>query len=487
MVLIRPLVVACVLVAGLAVHDVGRQLLRPHPIHAWEAALLADGWRSAQGLPVYEEAERGHATLMYGPLAPAALGAVFRSTGPSFLPARLAALASQAAVVALLVWLFRPPGVRLAAVLAVTMCLGFGRVLCDFVEPRPDGASILFGLLALLCFARALDRERWGWHVTGLAALLLAVALKQPAAMVVAVPPVALLLAGERHWSGVRLAMVVLPFAAVAALLAAWWAFAPLVFHYAVAVPARFAIDGAQAARMATWLLLGVPLVWLGLALRLRAPDPAARDATAAWLVAAVLVTLPASVAVAAKAGGTENSLEPGFLALIALFLHASVPLERTLAPTGSARTDARWDAFLAVLLLIAVLNGRLGQGGGAEATLGDPGFRRIVERVRSLDGPVASPQDPTVTLFARGTVGRSLVVEYDAAGWPSKIPEWFFDDLDDARWAVTVGARDDWRNWPLPPGTKESLLAERGFEPEPTPELDGSVYRLWKRARDAP
>ena len=49
----------------------------------WDAAMVVEGWRAANGLPVYEDQITGHATTMYGFAEPYVLGALYSSANPA--------------------------------------------------------------------------------------------------------------------------------------------------------------------------------------------------------------------------------------------------------------------------------------------------------------------------------------------------------------------------------------------------------------------
>jgi Dolichyl-phosphate-mannose-protein mannosyltransferase len=481
-----PLWGACALVAALSLWGTVRQLVRPYPIHAWEAGLVADGWRSAEGMPVYEDAATGHATHMYGPLSTWSLGRVFRVTGPCFWPARVVSVLAAWFVIAWLVWAFRPPDVVRMTVVMTALLLGFGRVVADWAEPRPDALSWLLALAALVMLYRGFERQAVAWHAGGLAALVLAFLFKQPAAMVAPIPLVAVALGRSRPLTVRRTVMLVTPLLAIAAVtgaLALGW---PVVFHYVVEVPAQFAIPARRLVHWGVWLPLSVPLVWLAVAFWLREHTlDSWHDPRLPWLVAVILVAAPAGVVGAAKIGGTENSLAPAFFALVALGLHASETMERTLRSwRGTTAAEGRYVALIAVLLVVSVLDFQMTEQGGIDATFGGPAYPRVVEVVRGLEGTVASPQDPSIVVMAKGTVSRSLAFEQDHAGWPAERPAWFLDELPGADWVVTVGTRDDWRNWPLRDGEKEEVLRAAGFEPVVFPGLEGSLYGIWRRAQ---
>src|SRR5262245_33769441 len=95
-----PALLACV---GISYH-----LSLSRPVDPWEAALIADGWRASNHIPVYESQEVGHATLMYGPAEPFVLGWLFKVFGPTKLVPQLLSVGGALCLV-LLNWIFLRP------------------------------------------------------------------------------------------------------------------------------------------------------------------------------------------------------------------------------------------------------------------------------------------------------------------------------------------------------------------------------------------
>src|SRR5262249_33935777 len=63
--------------------------------------------------------------------------------------------------------------------------------------------------------------------------------------------------------------------------------------------------------------------------------------------------------------------------------------------------------------------------------------YAEVISRVKTLRGTVLSPEDPTITLYAREEINRSIFIEYDALGWPSAIPEFLLNELAQADYIV--------------------------------------------------
>src|SRR5687768_11142428 len=76
-----PLFVAFAVTVGALIFASTRTIGRPHTHNPYESGQIVEAWRTIAGLPVYEDPSVGHATHMYGALAPYVLGAVYRVTG----------------------------------------------------------------------------------------------------------------------------------------------------------------------------------------------------------------------------------------------------------------------------------------------------------------------------------------------------------------------------------------------------------------------
>ena len=114
------------------------------------------------------------------------------------------------------------------------------------------------------------------------------------------------------------------------------------------------------------------------------------------------------------------------------------------------------------------------------DLTHGDESYARVIERVRGLEGRVASPEDPSIALRAKGVSGTVLYFELDAApvagGWTSTPPERVARELAGARWLVAVRS-------PYPSVLTAEWLQARGWRLVRPPEgEERSIYELWTR-----
>jgi hypothetical protein len=70
--------------------------------------------------------------------------------------------------------------------------------------------------------------------------------------------------------------------------------------------------------------------------------------------------------------------------------------------------------------------------------------YREVIRYVRALDGVIYSPEDPTITLYAKQRATRSIYLEYDAMMeppymWPSHLPDYLRAELSHADYIVNV------------------------------------------------
>jgi hypothetical protein len=98
--------------------------------------------------------------------------------------------------------------------------------------------------------------------------------------------------------------------------------------------------------------------------------------------------------------------------------------------------------------------------------------YAEVISRVRTLPGRVLSPEDPTITLYARGEINRSIFVEDDAVGGSSKIPQFLLNEFSQADYIVHA---KDWG------GTSEVIhstdLEDLGFRLT----WNNDYYAIWK------
>ena len=140
----------------------------------------------------------------------------------------------------------------------------------------------------------------------------------------------------------------------------------------------------------------------------------------------------------------------------------------------------------LSIVLALLMLNGLLPSNINGvlrrDSGMGDHHYLQVVDFVRSLNGSIVCPQDPTIPLFSKGVAGESIIFRYDAHGWPSPLPDDFFLSWSRADYILTIGEPDTWREWPLVP--RDAILQSKGFTIRRVPELEGSVYTLWEKSK---
>ena len=314
-----PLILAAVLICLISGFNLVRLVTAPSPRNPWESLEVVEAWRSFHGMPVYERSPTGHSTHMYGALVPWVQGEIFRWVGPNNVSGRVLTLVSALAVVTLLALTMR--GDRSAWYLAVAWAAILGvnhRSAQYFAENRPDMTAILFATAGILLVGLGQERRRWLPVALGAACLVTGFFFKQTAFILVAVPPLALLLRWRKPTRS-EIGLAMLPLAVALVVIVTMKALSPTVYYYMIDVPKAYNLDGRRTIRMIWDLLLDSPL-FLVLFTECILLDALAHrdDPRVRWLLAVMAVALPYSAVTAAKAGGWSNSLLPALLAMMA-------------------------------------------------------------------------------------------------------------------------------------------------------------------------
>ncbi|MCA9057527.1 MAG: glycosyltransferase family 39 protein [Planctomycetaceae bacterium] len=449
---------------------------------------MNEAQRYALAQPVYADPAGKHATHMYGPLATPLIGTMFRITGPSFLPARIMSLVSLTLLILLVLAIAAPRRARLTATIALTLMVLSAHAVADGVEPRPDCSSLLLATLALVVMYHASQRASWLLWFSAALLTTFAMLLKQPTVMVAAVPLLQTVTAGRlghplTHWLQ-RSVPLVTAFLTIALTAVCF----PNAFHFSFRVPGQYAIEWKYVSQWSVILLIFL-LVLLPAWQALRQTPATDRtmlhpDVRGTWFLSTLLVSVPCCLITASKTGGMMNSLLPAIFSGIALFLHWSQPLEQLLRENGRLQWHSRslraTRVVLAVLLMAPVVI--LIPNRPTSVTFGDAGFAAQCERVRLFAGNVGCPQDPALLVLAGRTPQQSLVLEYDAAGWPSSDPMRLVDGWNTWDAFVSVGRRNDWRMWPWTVEDLEEHLQQHGFELSESADFPDSRYRFWIR-----
>lgn len=461
----------------LALVGMWRFFLQHEPLDPWEAAQVGEAWRAAHAMPVYEMAP-GHATHMYGPLAPWLFGALVRAVGPSIFVPRLFTLVSALLIIAMIARAVnraapRPVAWQLAGV-GLLLAID-AQTLHFFVRGKPDLVALFVASLGLAAMHHWEGSARLRTLFAASVLFVVAVFLKQSTAVLTGIPFLALL--GRPPRSIRRLALSTMPAVAVALALVVVRVRFPIVHHYMIAVPATYGIDKGGMLD-ATLLFLGsLPLFWILGAQRILSREP---DATLCdperWIVAALTVTVPTGALFIGKLGGGTNSWLPALLVVVGFCL---LQLPRVIAwltdaPLGYARRMA-----LSAMLSVAAVATMPSLYHNLFRVAHLQRYDDMLSTVRALPpGRVASPSDVLIALRARGEIGPSVHSEMDAGGgregWHARIPARIVAELDSARYVVMPP--DEWFTTPL----RADSVAARGF----TPRERVGPFTIWERYR---
>jgi hypothetical protein len=479
-----PLIVAAVLICLINARNLDRLVRAAAPRNPWEATETLEAWRSLQGMPVYESAADAHATHVYGALVPWVQGEIFRWVGPNNVSGRLLSLASALATVTILTLTLR--GQRSAWYFAVAWALMLGvnfRSGNYFAENRPDMTALMFSAVGVLLIARGQEGQRTAFVVLGSLALVAGFFFKQTAFIFAAVPPVALLLRGQKPGRR-ELWLALVPLAVSLAVILALRIVDPTVYHYMIVVPKAFGLRWPATARNGWELLLDTPLflVLLGEWIVIEGAS-VRKDPRVLWVMAALVVAIPYSAITSAKVGGTDNSLLPALFPLLA-FCILRLPrfldyVDRVQSPLPSRLVAG---SFLALLMLLTAFP-RLSSKHPLllPRSRHDHAYWRLVELVKTMPGTVVCPEDPTITFYARRQVGLNIYSECDAhlvrGSYPERPPEPVLSEIRSADYLVDV--YDDGQNF-----LKPHDLRALGFEPVAFDDtaMEASDYGLWRR-----
>jgi hypothetical protein len=491
---VQLLVLTSVAIVIASVASLAIRVTLPYPINVWEAGLVTDAARMAQGLRVYDPAVE-HATTMYSPLTTIVLSEFYKALGFSLQAGRwLNVVAASISLCMILAWFSRPRFADISIALAMLLA-GHARAGNYFAESRPDMTAIALVLTSLLLVYRGLELTRGITQVAWIAAgsLLLAVAVftKQTALAYAVVPPVAVLLTNR---SLRRFTLSLLPFVPAVVGLIVTREYLPAVWHFMIDVPLQYRVPFANLGVSIVALISAAPLFLLALThwLLTDAADDMKRPRIR-WLMIFIACAFGSGVIAAAKEGGASNSLIPAFLGMGA-FCAWRLPVLLGLLERGGIAWAARSvaAATLAFLLLIfatpdfnlfRIQSQFIGLGAGTRPL--------VIAEARELSGKVVSPDDPTLALLAKGYAGRSAVFQADAVRWmPTRIDP-LIEEIASADWVILIAVppvvtgkatkqvlnRLDW--WP-----REEVLNRLGFKLATLKSTSDPFYQLWRKEK---
>jgi hypothetical protein len=326
--------------------------------------------------------------------------------------------------------------------------------------------ATFLGVLAIALFYIGIRSGRHLYFGFGLLALLAAFLFKQTAAMFAAIPAVALLTNRQLSFR-TRFIYAGLPPVvpvAVTGIIHFWF---PEVDRYFLWVPRQYNVYPEAAIGFLFGLIATTPLYCFALAeWCLTTSDAKETDDRARWLIAAAIVTVPASCFSLAKVGGWDNSLFPALVALTAFALWR-FPRYQSYLGNDSLATERRFafSSALGLMMIATVLMpsneflrghnpysilrqhpdllGPLVKLRRPEHPLVEQEYQPVIEYVRDLPGRVVCPKDPTIPMYANGYLGRQLQSELDAVpkdgGYAKVLPDYTLREIQDARFLVHV------------------------------------------------
>lgn len=491
---VQLLVLTSVAIVAASVASLIIRATLPYPINVWEAGLLTDAARMAQGLRVYDPAVE-HATTMYSPLTTIMLSGIYKVFGFGLQAGRwLNVVAASISLVLILTWFARPRFVDVSIALAFLLA-GHTRAAAYFAESRPDMTAIVLILTSLLLVYRGLEMARGAaqvaWIAAGSLVLAMAVFTKQTALAYAAIAPVVVLLSDR---SPRRFLLSLLPFVPAIVAMAITWKYFPGVWRYMIDVPSQYGVPLANLRQQIVELGGAAPLFLLALVQWLL--TDAASDMKRPrirWLMVFIACACGSGCIAAAKEGAYFNSLIPAYLGMGA-FCAWRIPVLLGLL----ARTDIAWasrsiaSVVVAFLLVIFVTpNFDLFRIRGQFVGLGDGSRPLVIAEARDLPGKVVSPDDPTLALMAKGYAGRSAVFQADLVRWvPTRIDP-LIEEIASADWVILMTAVHvvpgkptnpvliglDW--WP-----REEVLHRLGFKRVAFKSTADPLYQLWRKEK---
>lgn len=253
-----------------------------------------------------------------------------------------------------------------------------------------------------------------------------------------------------------------------------------------IEVPGSYSINWPRAASI-TWLfLIDSPLFLIVLGDWIISGDRSLlRCPRHLWLLSALAVAIPFSAISVAKVGGWYNNWLPALVSMMTFsILRLPALLRRLEDPAASWRWRLMTGTFLASLILMTIFP-KVTKTLIEPVTPWDAGYGRIIAMAARLPGTVICPEEPTIPLYAKGHLGRSVYVEEDnhpvGGTWPTSIPEPVLAELGAADYVINVAATNGWHD-----AITAEHLRDFGFEPaEPSP-ADSESYRIWRRRTTA-
>jgi hypothetical protein len=470
-VLAYPALLACIRIAY--------QLFLEAPSNPWVAALVVDGWRSSVGLPVYEAREVGHATLLYGPAEPFVLGWLFKVFPVSNLQPKLLVLGSAIAIIILCLAVLRKYLSNFCLFLVTLSLVAIENRVGYFAEGRPDFVAWLCGFAGLILIYQDSHSKVSYRYLFGLILFVVAVTFKQTAAMLVVVPPIAMIFEGRKTKPIWKPALSFGPALCVTLVFALLYFFEPIYFFYMVEVPRSWPINWEGWLKGMWAFLIGAPCLWYAIALLFSENpvfDPELQRRTL-WAFTSLAVTFVAATLTEAKLGGTVNALIPLWfsLATASWFVLSKKLRGMNLIVIENLQWSICLVLFSIALTLTLLPNLqsplRLIRFYSDYARESNYKYSEIISHVAALNGVIYSPIDPTILLYSKGQASRSIYAELDTIAWTTRIPSYMRAELARADYFIDAAGEHN----PVQPQD----LSELGFELF----WSNGNYGIWRHA----
>jgi hypothetical protein len=207
------------------------------------------------------------------------------------------------------------------------------------------------------------------------------------------------------------------------------------------------------------------------------------------------IVTVLGGTLTMAKYGGWYNSLIPSWFSLITLSWLLLAPFLGFSQQNVRGSPKGYQTLLSTVIIILTILHGPGANGitrnpltalrnfltalrNFRTADQDNKEYADVISQVQSLQGNVLSMEDPTVTLFAKDKIDRSIYLEYDAIVWPdadlaSALPQPLVGELLKADYIVHLRK--------MRPDPIESYdLKGLGFEMN----WSNDSYAIWKARR---
>ena len=490
--MIYPALIAC--------SNISNRLSRWPPSDPWAAAEIVEGWRASSHMPVYEPHGVGHATLVYGPAEPLVLGWAFKIFGPTRLIPQLLSVGGALWLV-LLGWLIvRPFLTLMCQCLAILSLIAIECGVTYYSEGRPDYPAWAISFSGLLL-------TLYGGHHRSLRSLLIGsilitagVCFKQTAAMLVIVPSLVLLCDSNRH-SFYSFLLSLTPIVFVSALFLYFYAFTPELYYYMMVLPRLYPVSLHAWLKYLGEFIAGAVSLWFGLGWLLAAGSPLSQFGSkwwqhTCWMAVTFIVTVLGGTLTMAKYGGWYNSLIPSWFSLITLSWLLLAPYLGFSQQNVRGSPKGFQTLLSTVIIIITIFHGSNVNGITPTnpltalrnfltalrifrtANQDNKEYADVISQVQTLQGNVLSIEDPTITLFAKDKIDRSIYLEYDLIVWPddelaSTLPQSLVDELSNTDYVVHLRKT---RPNPIESHDLESL----GFEMY----WSNDSYSIWKARR---